>query len=308
MCLGASRRAFFLVTNDATVCHPQRSSRIALAALAARAVGRPRQACLGIEMLLTFVATQLSISVALVVLFGFLLANVPIRRIGQNSGSGYNTRILGYDSARGEFSLLATFCIFAPLLLPVPFLPPAMILLLGIAALLFCVWHFSRLGVSHPGGPRAHRILREPQWADKTWKMDAGWRCAIAEESHEFTRKAVNNGHTLSGEAAGRQIWHQSQGVMVVEGREVRVPAPTKGASFSFNPSKNPNVEDAIWRAQRVAEWEANGGSVPDGRWKPRSALDACRKALAWYSILQARHLLTPPALRPPSHTCARPV
>ena len=35
-------------------------------------------------------------------LFGSVLSNVPLRNAGQNSGSGYNTRVLGYDSARGE--------------------------------------------------------------------------------------------------------------------------------------------------------------------------------------------------------------
>ena len=231
-----------------------------------------------------FIAAQVSVSILLVILFGFLLANVPIRRIGQNNGSGYNTRIIGYDSARGEFSLLATIAIFAPLLLPVPFLPPVVIMTLGAIALVLAIWHFSRAGVSHPGGPRAHRILREPQWANKTWVFDAGWRCAIAEESHSVTHKAVKNGQKLTGEAAGRQIWHKPAKAAAKASPQ----ASAKAATFGFNPSKNPNVEDAIWRAQRVADWQAKGGSVPDGKWKPQSALDACRKALAWYSVLQA--------------------
>ena len=35
-------------------------------------------------------------------IFGSALQNVPLRAAGQNFGSGYNTRVLGYDTARGE--------------------------------------------------------------------------------------------------------------------------------------------------------------------------------------------------------------
>eukprot|EP00966_Prymnesium_polylepis_P179021 4144867-Prymnesium_polylepis.1 len=55
-----------------------------------------------------------ALSLAAVFLFGHPLANVPLSLVGTNSGAGYNTRVIGYDGARGEFSLLATVCIFAP--------------------------------------------------------------------------------------------------------------------------------------------------------------------------------------------------
>ena len=89
-----------------------------------------------------------------------------------------------------------------------------------------------------------------------------------------------------------------------------------------FNPSKNPNPEDLLWRAQRVAAWKAKGGTIPDASWKvagparcihhPRMLerrstvaravvwvdsrggsallrqLDAARKAMAWYQVLQS--------------------
>jgi hypothetical protein len=42
------------------------------------------------------------LSALLTFFFGSVLQNVPLRAAGQNSGSGYNTRVLGYDTARGE--------------------------------------------------------------------------------------------------------------------------------------------------------------------------------------------------------------
>ena len=65
-------------------------------------------------------AIALASSTASVLLFGRVLANVPIARLGTNHGAGYNTRVLGYDSSRGEFSTLATSCIFGPWLLVLP--------------------------------------------------------------------------------------------------------------------------------------------------------------------------------------------
>ena len=225
--------------------------------------------------LTTFFSIELGLSVVALALFGSLLANVPLRLLGTNRGAGYNTRVLGYDSSRGEFSLIATAAIFAPLLLPLPSLSTASLAAVVVVAALVALLVFSRPGVSHPGGPREHRILREPQWADKEWHLDAGWRCEIAEASHDVTHAAVRNGQALTGEAAGRQIWHR----------------PSKARNkekFGFNPSVNPNPEDELWRAQRIAAWKETGGKVPDGTWKPATALDAARKALAWYGVLQA--------------------
>ena len=226
--------------------------------------------------LTVFFAVQLGVSALLALLLGSVLVNVPLRYLGQNRGAGYNTKVLGYDTSRGEFSLVATALILSPLLLPLPWLSTAALAALVVLAVAVLLWYFLWPCVSHPGGPRAHRILREPQWADKTWYLDGGWRCEIAEESHDVTHAALPNGHRLTGEAAGRQIWHKPAG-------------GARGApKFGFNPSKNPNPEDELWRAQRVAAWTAQGGRVPDATWQPSSALDAARKALAWYSVLQA--------------------
>ena len=137
------------------------------------------------------------------VLLGSRFANIPLKAAGSNSGSGYNTCCVGYDSARGEFSLLATAIIFAPFLLPLAVLPPSTIIYVLAAIALIVLWQFGlRSGVSHPGGPRAHRILRQPQWADKAWPAPTGWRCEVSEASHDVTHRQLPNGQTLTGEPA----------------------------------------------------------------------------------------------------------
>ena len=86
-------------------------------------------------------------------------------------------------------------------------------------------------GVSHPGGPRAHRIRRQPRWDDRTSHAAGGaseyaaggddgdeveWRCAVAEDSHGVTLRRFGTGggggadsvaRGLTGEPAGRQMW-----------------------------------------------------------------------------------------------------
>lgn len=218
-------------------------------------------------------AEALLLSAAAVVLFGHVLAAVPLARIGQNGGAGYCTVVLGYDNSRGEWSMLATTGIFLPCLLLLPLLPPAGVLAALAACALLACYYFLGSHASHPGGPREHRIMREPQWADKAHHLDAGWRCAVAEESHGVT-EALLKGCELTGEPAGRQIWHKPGG----EGKE---PA-------GFNPQKNPNPSDLVWRAQRTAAWRAAGKPVPDGSWQPASVRECVRKGMAWYAVLQA--------------------
>ena len=96
------------------------------------------------------------------------------------------------------------------------------------------------------------------------WHIDKGWRCASAEESHECTEKELPNGERLTGEPAGRQTWHHT----AVGGTEEK----------GFNPANNPNPDDSIWRAQRVAAWKKQGGKVPDASWKPKGPLEHLRK------------------------------
>ena len=110
-----------------------------------------------------------------------------------------------------QFSLLSVCAIFSPLALPLLALPPAALGTALVLLALLALWHFFLgTGTSHPGGPRAHRILREPQWADKTWPAPEGWWCEVAEASHEATHRSLASGQTLTGEAAGRQTWHHA--------------------------------------------------------------------------------------------------
>ncbi|KAL1514656.1 hypothetical protein AB1Y20_003746 [Prymnesium parvum] len=214
---------------------------------------------------------------ASVLIFGHALANTPLHAAGTNRGAGFNTRVLGYDTARGEFSLLATTCIFAP---PILCICSALSfhgrMVCGALVGLFLCWYASTPSlVSHPGGPRAHRILRQPQWPDKEWRLDRGWHCAVAEESHRLTEaEADTSAGSLTGEPAGRQTWHKR----VINGQ----------VTEAFNPSANPNPNDSIWRAQRIAEWKAKGGSVPDASWQPKEPMEYLVKAMSWYQVLQA--------------------
>lgn len=225
--------------------------------------------------LMGWLVVALSISALSTTLFGHGLVNTPLKHLGANSGAGFNTLVWGYDSARGEFSSLATACIFSPLLLPLIFLPTTLLCVAVAALLVLAVWYRVGMHASHPGGPRPHRILREPAWSDKTWQLPPGWRCAVAEESHGLTAAALP-GEMLTGEPAGRQTWHTDAAT------------PDEPSAFSFNPSVNPNPEDLVWRAQRIEAWKAKGGKVPDASWQPEEPLEYLRKAMSWYQILQA--------------------
>ena len=81
-------------------------------------------------------------------------------------------------------------------------------------------------GVSNPGGPRPHKIMRTPKWTEgKSHAMPkellvnqhGKWRCAVAHDSHRDTtakfKAAGKHGDldkmraTLTGEPFGRQLW-----------------------------------------------------------------------------------------------------
>lgn len=68
-------------------------------------------------------------------------------------------------------------------------------------------------GVSHPGGPRPHKIARMPKWTggkDHYLPEDAlkaNWRCAVAHDAHRATLTNPIGPAKLSGEPFGRQIW-----------------------------------------------------------------------------------------------------
>jgi hypothetical protein len=79
----------------------------------------------------------------------------------------------------------------------------------------------------------------------------------------------------LTGEAAGRQMWF------------------SRGANYfppeiyEFNPSKNPNASDLIFRRQRVRSWIESGKDVPSEA-KATTSKEAVRKAVAFYQQIQA--------------------
>lgn len=93
------------------------------------------------------------------------------------------------------------------------------------------LYHMVTPGVSHPGGPREHKIRRMPQWDDITSNADQDvaaksgveWRCAVADDSHNVTLERFGvagsdsrNGAAgsqdeiklgMTGEPSGRQMW-----------------------------------------------------------------------------------------------------
>ena len=82
---------------------------------------------------------------------------------------------------------------------------------------------------------------------------------------------------SLTGEAAGRQIWHF---------------CPERYQEFetklikAFDPSKNPNSSDLLFRSQKIAEWQAKGGKLPDTRHRTR-AIEVAQKGPFRLNVLR---------------------
>ena len=66
-------------------------------------------------------------------------------------------------------------------------------------------------GVSHPGGPRPHKIARMPKWEEGKQHFLPNnllqFRCAVAHDSHRDTESKPRIQTKLTGEPFGRQIW-----------------------------------------------------------------------------------------------------
>lgn len=174
----------------------------------------------------------------------------------------------------------------------------------GIATLIL---HHFLDGVSMPGGPRVFRLLRRPQWKDQTTLVSAkGWKCLVADESHRDTNtKFDKDGKaTLTGEAAGRQIWSNTtttptdQNVVaklwksVTDNKKVdqgliQTMAMGGRTEFGFNPAKNPNSCDMLFRAQQIRKYLERGGTPPKMD-KPQNVQEAAQKAAHFYSMLQS--------------------
>ena len=166
-------------------------------------------------------------------------------------------------------------------------------------------------GVSDPGGPRAHKIRRMPQWNDENTSIDdqlmssngdTKWRCAVAKDSHRATLSRFGLGAKddedgmktgaigMSGEPIGRQMWTKDQeGVVSIgDAQKALIKDMASAGRDGFNPSKNPNTGDMIFREQMITDYVANGGTLPDTSKKADTIKEAARKAVHFYSMLQS--------------------
>jgi len=218
-----------------------------------------------------------------VVVFGQFLSGKPKGRLGEVLPA----REIGYDNIRGEYSHVAALCfllsscyLLLSLLQYVPLTAQALVI---VMLLLFAVWVVSGTPVSMPSGPRNHPIDRQPEWSKKThaFKQAGQWKAYVSHASHKVTEASMKNGQKLTGEPDGRQIWHHHTASSKDEKKQ------GKNVSFSFDPSENPNSADLVFRAQMINAWKAKGGKVPEGSWAPKDALDAARKGIAFYQMLQ---------------------
>lgn len=145
-------------------------------------------------------------------------------------------------------------------------------------------------GVSDPGGPRAHKIQRKPQWEDKELPLPKAadkWRFAVGAAGHEITeQRQAGTSAALTGEPAGRDIWTTVDGGKKPRVDERLVAELASGGRSGFNPALNPNAADLPFRAQMIRQYLANGGKPPS-KAKVTSVKDALHKAVHFYSMLQ---------------------
>ncbi len=122
--------------------------------------------------------------------------------------------------------------------------------------------------------PRPATRSRRPAWAAGRRKSPAlGWRLASGEASHAVAvDKSLDD--TLTGEAAGRQVWWYDASA----GR-----ADQPDWTDSFDPSINPNAGDKIFRTAQLAQYS---GQTPDTA-TPTSATEAAKKGAHFYAMLQ---------------------
>jgi len=193
-------------------------------------------------------------------------------------------------------------------------------------------------GVSHPGGPRPHKIVRKPQWTkgkqhflpkelllgDDGDVNSSKWRCAVAHDADRDTLAKFKNAastSTLSGEPFGRQIWttlesQPSSGQDDTKEQETKHQKLTEDTNkliqtlasggrspLTFDPSKNPNSCDQLFRAQMIASYlDKNDGKLPEDisylqqrktaegdneSNPPKTVMEAATRGIAFYSILQ---------------------
>ncbi len=145
-----------------------------------------------------------------------------------------------YDSLQSEFGILFEIPGIKSEITSSLFL-----LSLSIYLVFLLVTQYLLPAVSDPGGPRPHRIQRQPQWDNRPIPLPGSmkqWRCVIAEESHAIT-EATFGESLLSGEPFGRDIWTQkpyNSKLKAVDEKFVHELA-SGGRTDIFNPSVNPN-------------------------------------------------------------------
>ncbi|KAL3940192.1 MAG: hypothetical protein SGBAC_005219 [Bacillariaceae sp.] len=175
---------------------------------------------------------------------------------------------------------------------------PSSIWWLGLQSLCLYTLYFFVLnhlmdGVSIPGGPRASKIQRQPTWDDRLTTLDdeeqEKWTCMVAEESHNDT-EARFPGKKLTGEPFGRQIWSNATNSVTHRSKEDLIQEMARGGrpSSGFNPSKNPNSCDIIFRAQQIRKYLSIDGNVPPPATPAKTIQDCTRKAVHFYSMLQS--------------------
>ena len=130
--------------------------------------------------------------------------------------------------------------------------------------------------VSYPGDPLRNPLRRRGEWPSSRpqFHIGGGWRFSGDAESHEISQKSAPK-YKMTGESAGRQIWYQSElAAAEDEGLE----------QHKFNPSRNPNSGDKLFREQMISQWK---GLIPNIFEEPETAGDAARKALQFYQMIQ---------------------
>jgi len=138
--------------------------------------------------------------------------------------------------------------------------------------------HILRRPVSFPGDPLQNPLRRRGQWPNDGRQMPVGrgWRFSGDAESHAISQTSAPE-YSMTGESAGRQIWHQSD--EHAEDEEVLGVEP-----HPFNASHNPNSGDKLFREQLISQWQ---GDIPDIYSDPASAGEAAIKAMQFYQMLQ---------------------
>jgi Squalene-hopene cyclase N-terminal domain len=245
-------------------------------------------------------------------------------------------------------------------------LVPAAFVSITIYSMAMYVIHHLLPSVSMPGGPRPHKIQRQPKWKEGCIvlpsKLVNGYSCLVAVDSHNATSQKFasfstdedNHGNacTMTGEPAGRQTWFRltspdaggtdqssdtndgpkggggggpvgflssslsnllsSRGIGKNSGvvDEVLVQSCARGGrdedymlgksdgnnnntadasgDYVFVPSRNPNSNDQIFRAQQIRKYLSKpGATAPDLSTRPTTVQEACQKAGHFYSMLQ---------------------